>query len=119
MKKLILTAAAAASLAMLSNAAQAQCTIFSERYYKGAEGIIQPNDIVIFDKSIDRDAINTKLRVYFDSQWLNNVGSSMTTNSCRIGRISDASDLAGFSVTRGNTPTYATKEVVAVACACQ
>jgi hypothetical protein len=118
MKKLILTAAAAASLAMLSNAAQAQCMIYPERYYKGGEGIIQPNDFVVFTKELSEEEAPEGYRVYFDPSWLNNLNSSRTTNSCILARIGHARDLSGVVKAKGNTPNFETKEVVGAFCAC-
>jgi hypothetical protein len=66
MKKLALTVAAASAFAMLSNAAFAQCMIYSQPNYKGAAGIIQPNDMVVFGKELQAGDVSQGVRKFFD-----------------------------------------------------
>jgi hypothetical protein len=106
MKKLILTSAAAASLAMLSSGAYAQCMIYSQPNYQGAAGIIQPNDAVLFDKKLQSKEPAEGTREFFDPSWLNNLESSKTTNSCKLVlMIGDEQIVTGYHVT-GDTPKH-------------
>jgi hypothetical protein len=120
MKKLILTAAAAASLAMLSNAAQAQCMIYSEPNYQGAAGIIQPNDIVHFYKQDTSKDYSSYFRYFYDPSWKNNLRSSKTTNSCilMLNQDEDAAlkSKVNFS---GETPDNNLSNIMSAQCFCE
>lgn len=68
---------------MVSNAAYAQCTIYSQPNYQGAAGIIQPDDQVLFF-DYDTTEINKKVRTFIDKSWLNNIRSSKATSACTL-----------------------------------
>jgi hypothetical protein len=117
MKKLILTAAAAASLAMLSSAAQAQCMIYSEPNYQGAAGIVQPNDVVVFhDHNLKN---NSHFRYFTDKSWFNNIRSSKTTGTCELGKNSQKGGLVVNEVRlKGDHPNHDSNMAAMVACYC-
>jgi hypothetical protein len=117
MKKLILTAAAAASLAMLSNAAHAQCMIYSEPNYQGAAGIIQPNDMVLFHTNETGD-FEKRDRVFKDPIWLNNIKSSKVKTFCTLIIFEEINTSRRSRAYIGDTPKYKTDVSVAASCLC-
>lgn len=118
MKKLALTVAAASALAMLSNAAFAQCMIYSQPNYQGAAGIIQPNDVVFFHND-GTGGLEKKYRAFTDRSWLNNLQSSKVTSSCKLTIYGNYSFLSQISTYNGDTPKHKDLAAAAAVCDCK
>lgn len=87
MKKYISVALAAIATIAVTNAAFAQCFIYSGTNYEGQGGIIQPNDFVKFyDGEVGSfpNGVKADARVFTDVSWLNNIRSAKVTNGCYL-----------------------------------
>ncbi|WP_040877937.1 hypothetical protein [Kaistia granuli] len=118
MKKLALTVAAASALAMVSNAAYAQCMIYSQPNYQGAAGIIQPNDVVFFHSN-GTSGLEKEYRAFNDPSWLNNLKSSKVAGSCKLIIYEDAKFPSTRSDYRGETPKHKYDEAGVAVCDCK
>lgn len=87
MSRFIRTAVATVSLTMMSTAAFAQCMIFSEPNYQGAQGVIQPNDYVKFfegGEGKSQHKGSEGARTFTDVSWRDKIGSTKVTNGCSL-----------------------------------
>lgn len=119
MNRFIRTAVVTVSLTMMSTAVFAQCMIYSEPNYKGAEGTIQPNDAVYFHSNATSGPIESEYRVFKDPSWLNNVNSSKVTGSCKLIIYEGATFPTTRSDYTGNTPQHKNNGAGTAVCHCK
>jgi len=75
---------ALAAAALGVSTAHATCTIYADADFKGASGVVQPNDLLRFNAEGTRDVtlLLRKVRTFRDPSWFEQVSSVQVSEKC-------------------------------------